>query len=563
MVPSRGRVVASDRTDAWPAAISRPSVCRAADGTGATGGPPMAHRPPPNEVGRRGPAQALRPTMPILIACPRDEHGEALRDVPRRRRPSTPRRRWSTCSRRLRASTGATRVSVWVHEASTEMVVPFHRVVSASGEPAPEHPRLRDAGHPRPVPPSSPPSSATSGPSWPGPTAGGRRTRSCAALRHPVRSRRTADPGRRGDRRPHRRARRGRRPPPAAPGRPQARRRGGRGLGPPIGPAPVGAGRGPAGPDRVRRQGAVHGPAPGRRLPAARRARRGGAGLHLPARGRRQPGPPDGRLRRRPAGPGHLGAVPQRARSAWSSPRRCCAPASPWPPTGTPGCCPAGGSRTSTSPPASRSRWAARPHLAGVLTLDSTQVRPFSEDVRRLAAAAGAHLGGVIDQARTSQARATSLDDRRRRPAAAGRRRRRHRGRRGRRGRSPARCSGWPAPTAAPPTSSATTARSATVRHVDWPEAHKQVDPDPARRSAGRPTSPLWRRTAEEKLPVFVEDAAASELLDPRLVAELDLESYVSVPLLSGDRLLGLIVTGSVSEPRQLVARRCARPSAR
>ena len=36
-------------------------------------------------------------------------------------------------------------------------------------------------------------------------------------------------------------------------------------------------------------------------------------------------------------------------------------------------------------------------------------MRPFSEDVRRLAAAAGAHLGGVIEQARTSQARAASL----------------------------------------------------------------------------------------------------------------------------------------------------------
>jgi GAF domain-containing protein len=43
---------------------------------------------------------------------------------------------------RLRAATGATRVAVWVHEASTEMVVPFHRVVSPSGEPPPEHPRL-------------------------------------------------------------------------------------------------------------------------------------------------------------------------------------------------------------------------------------------------------------------------------------------------------------------------------------------------------------------------------------------------------------------------------------
>src|SRR5688500_9303264 len=43
---------------------------------------------------------------------------------------------------RLRASTGATRISVWAHEASTEMVVPFHRVVSASGEPPPVHSRL-------------------------------------------------------------------------------------------------------------------------------------------------------------------------------------------------------------------------------------------------------------------------------------------------------------------------------------------------------------------------------------------------------------------------------------
>ncbi|UOY03822.1 GAF domain-containing protein [Blastococcus sp. PRF04-17] len=49
------------------------------------------------------------------------------------------------------------------------------------------------------------------------------------------------------------------------------------------------------------------------------------------------------------------------------------------------------------------------PHLAGVLALGSTRLRPFSEDVRRLAAAAGAHLGGVIEQARTSQARAASL----------------------------------------------------------------------------------------------------------------------------------------------------------
>jgi diguanylate cyclase (GGDEF)-like protein len=50
---------------------------------------------------------------------------------------------------------------------------------------------------------------------------------------------------------------------------------------------------------------------------------------------------------------------------------------------------------------------------------------------------------------------------------------------------------------------------------------------------------------------VFVQDASASDLIDPELARDLDLVSYISVPLLSGDRLLGLIVTGSVSEPRQ------------
>jgi GAF domain-containing protein len=49
------------------------------------------------------------------------------------------------------------------------------------------------------------------------------------------------------------------------------------------------------------------------------------------------------------------------------------------------------------------------PQPVGVLVLDSAHVRPFSEDLRRLAAAAGVHVGGVIDQVRLDQARATSL----------------------------------------------------------------------------------------------------------------------------------------------------------
>jgi diguanylate cyclase (GGDEF)-like protein len=188
------------------------------------------------------------------------------------------------------------------------------------------------------------------------------------------------------------------------------------------------------------------------------------------------------------------------------------------------------------------------PHLAGVLTLDSTQVRPFSEDVRRLAAAAGAHLGGVIEQARTSQARAASLATARvvRQMLVDG-------------------SSATGVAEAAEVLARAVqrlagTDRSAAylkddadligeVRHVDWPEAHKEVVQT---QLVGRPAADvaLWRLTAEEKLPVFVEDAMAGDLLDPRLAQALDLSSYVSVPLLSGDRLLGLVVTGSVTGAR-------------
>src|SRR4051794_15960667 len=44
---------------------------------------------------------------------------------------------------RLRASAGATRVSIWVHEATTEMVLPFRQAVAATGEPVVEVPELR------------------------------------------------------------------------------------------------------------------------------------------------------------------------------------------------------------------------------------------------------------------------------------------------------------------------------------------------------------------------------------------------------------------------------------
>jgi diguanylate cyclase (GGDEF)-like protein len=186
------------------------------------------------------------------------------------------------------------------------------------------------------------------------------------------------------------------------------------------------------------------------------------------------------------------------------------------------------------------------PSLAGVLTLDSTVLRPFPEDVRRLAAAAGAHLGGVIEQAHTSQSRAASLTTARvvRHMLVEG-----------------ARATGVAEAAevlARAVQGLAGTQRSAAyliddagrvgeMRHVDWSEPHRQLVRS---RLVGLPADqvPLWRATAERRRPVFVEDARASDLLDPALVKALDLASYISVPLLSGDRLLGLVVTGSTSE---------------
>jgi diguanylate cyclase (GGDEF)-like protein len=188
------------------------------------------------------------------------------------------------------------------------------------------------------------------------------------------------------------------------------------------------------------------------------------------------------------------------------------------------------------------------PDIAGVLVLDSTRVRPFSEDVRRLAAAAGAHLGGVIEQARTRQASAASLTTAEvvRRLLVDG---------------SGATGAAEAAEVLARAVQRLTgTDRSAAylvdddgrvaeVRHVDWPDAHRQVVQE---RLVGRPAADvaLWRRTAEDRLPIFVEDTAASDLLDPQLVADLDLSSFVSVPLLAGDRLLGIVVSGAVGAAR-------------
>nr|WP_243850237.1 EAL domain-containing protein [Modestobacter marinus] len=185
------------------------------------------------------------------------------------------------------------------------------------------------------------------------------------------------------------------------------------------------------------------------------------------------------------------------------------------------------------------------PQLSGVLTLDSPSIQPFSEDVRRLAAAAGAHLGGVIEQARATESRAASL-----RTARAVRQLLVD-------GASVTGVAEAAEVLATVLRGLAGTERSAAfllddagrlaeVRHVGWSAENVGVVRD---RLVGRDVADvrLWRLTARDRRPVFVPDAVASDLLDADLVQALALSSYVSVPLLSGDRLHGIVVTGSSS----------------
>ncbi|SDC54528.1 diguanylate cyclase (GGDEF) domain-containing protein [Geodermatophilus telluris] len=187
------------------------------------------------------------------------------------------------------------------------------------------------------------------------------------------------------------------------------------------------------------------------------------------------------------------------------------------------------------------------PDVVGVLTLDSAAVRPFSQEVRRLAAAAGAHLGGVVGQARAAQARADEL-------VVAGAVRQLLVEGAGATGVAEA-----AGVLAAAVQRLAGTDRGAAylvdgeglvedIRLVGWSAEAREVL---TARVAGRPAAeaPLWRRVAELRRPVFVEDARACDLLAPQLVESLGLAAYVAVPVLAGDRLLGMVVCGAVGRP--------------
>ena len=258
---------------------------------------------------------------------------------------------------RLRASAGATRVSVWVHEATTEMVVPFRQAVADTGEPAAEHPRLRT-----PVTLTQSPflSAVIRSRASVVARADGRRAADKEIAGLGIRSAH-AEPlirRRRGRRRPHRRAGRRRRSAPAPPGHPQARRRHCRGVGPPVGEAPHRPGRASCSassspPSKAQSMDHLLGAAC-RQLAELGEVER--ACIFLLEDGRLVP-----RMAATPTAaatspPGSSSATP---RSAWQLAETVLRTGEPLPPTGTPACSRAGGSTTSTSPPASPSRSAA------------------------------------------------------------------------------------------------------------------------------------------------------------------------------------------------------------
>ena len=60
----------------------------------------------------------------------------------------------------------------------------------------------------------------------------------------------------------------------------------------------------------------------------------------------------------------------------------------------------------------------------------------------------------------------------------------------------------------------------------------------------------VWRQTTRQPKPIFVENARGSRLIPPELVEELELKSYVAVPLLAASRPLGIVLCSHSTAPR-------------
>jgi diguanylate cyclase (GGDEF)-like protein len=199
------------------------------------------------------------------------------------------------------------------------------------------------------------------------------------------------------------------------------------------------------------------------------------------------------------------------------------------------------------------------PRTLGVLVLDDPQPDRFSAEQVRLAAAAAEHLAPTIEQARASEERSSHLR------AATAIRRLLEEGA----GTTSVEEAGE---VLARVTRDAIDCESATllvrderdrIEHVATVGGDGEFEQTLRDGLGDLPAQEfrLWRITARQNKPVFVENAGASRLLPPDLVAALPLKSYVALPLLSASRPLGLVLCSHsqshrpwTSEERQLVA---------
>ena len=184
----------------------------------------------------------------------------------------------------------------------------------------------------------------------------------------------------------------------------------------------------------------------------------------------------------------------------------------------------------------------------GAIALESPAPGHFSEEDARLASAATARLGGIVETAQAIQERTSNL-----RSATAIRRLLEE----GSRVLSVEDA----AETLARVTRDALEAEHASVflageegriGHVavDAPEEFRAIARE---RLVGSPAKDfrLWRRVTRQQAPIFVDDAAESQLIPAELVALLRLRSYVAFPLLSADGVLGIVVCSDTRERRR------------
>lgn len=190
----------------------------------------------------------------------------------------------------------------------------------------------------------------------------------------------------------------------------------------------------------------------------------------------------------------------------------------------------------------------SHPELLGVLELTKLDGRYFSEADIRLASAAATHIAWVIERDRAAQERGANL-----RVAAAIRRLLQE----GARAVSVEQAG----EVLARITRDVLEAQHAVVllRDDDGNIGHLAtvgVHPsyiNPLRQHlVGKPFEefPLWRRTSDHLDTAFVEDGRESALLPTELVKTFSLGSYVSLPILSGRGVLGLVICANLL-PRQ------------